>query len=65
VDVPEEHVTDATACELPAGGATVHDSRTLHYTGPNRTDRPRRAYILIFGNQPRERDEPRDFYWQE
>jgi ectoine hydroxylase-related dioxygenase (phytanoyl-CoA dioxygenase family) len=65
VDVPGEHATDATACELPAGGATVHDSRTLHYTGPNRTDRPRRAYILIFGNQPRERDEPRDFYWQE
>ncbi|MFB6135322.1 MAG: phytanoyl-CoA dioxygenase family protein [Halobacteriaceae archaeon] len=65
VDDPGAYAADATACELPAGGATVHDSRTLHYTGPNRTARPRRAYILIFGTPPRERDQPRDFYWQE
>jgi len=36
------------ACPLPAGAATVHDSGTLHYTPPNRSDRPRRAYIFNF-----------------
>jgi hypothetical protein len=37
---------DAIACDLPAGGATVHVPGTPHYTGPNHTDRPRRAYIF-------------------
>ena len=31
---------------LRAGGCTVHTGRTLHYTGGNRTDTPRRAYIV-------------------
>lgn len=39
----------AVACPLPAGGATVHHWRTLHGTGPNRSDGPRRAYALCFG----------------
>src|SRR5262249_25958331 len=39
----------AAACPIPAGGATIHHNRTLHYTGPNRTSIPRRAYILGFG----------------
>lgn len=39
-------LADAVACDLPAGGATVHLTGTPHYTGPNRTDRPRRAYIF-------------------
>lgn len=34
------------ACEIPAGYATVHHEGTLHYTPPNRSDRPRRAYIF-------------------
>jgi ectoine hydroxylase-related dioxygenase (phytanoyl-CoA dioxygenase family) len=54
----------AVACPIPAGGATVHHCRTLHYTGPNRSDIPRRAYILIFGVPPRQRAETRDFYWR-
>jgi ectoine hydroxylase-related dioxygenase (phytanoyl-CoA dioxygenase family) len=29
---------------VPAGGAVFHHSRTLHASGPNRTDRARRAY---------------------
>ncbi len=53
-----------TACPLPPGGATIHGSRTLHYTGPNLSDEPRRAYIMGFGRPSRRRDEPRDFYWQ-
>lgn len=65
VDDPDAHVTDVTACELPPGGATVHSSRTLHYTGPNQTDQPRRAYVLTFGLPTEEREQSRDFYWQE
>jgi len=65
VDDPEQYHEEAVACELPPGGATVHSSRTLHYTGPNATDEPRRAYILTFRAPPEERDEPREFHWQE
>ena len=35
-------------CPLPAGGATVHHSRTLHHAGANTSKMPRRAYILAF-----------------
>lgn len=53
----------AVACPIPAGGATIHHNRTLHYAGPNRSDSPRRAYILAFGTPPVKRATPRDFYW--
>jgi ectoine hydroxylase-related dioxygenase (phytanoyl-CoA dioxygenase family) len=53
-----------TVCPLAPGGATVHGSRTLHYTGPNLSDAPRRAYIMGFGRPVRQRPEPRDFSWQ-
>ena len=35
------------ACELPPGGATIHDGRTLHHAGANSSTEPRRA--LVFG----------------
>lgn len=49
------------ACPVPAGHATVHDVRTAHYAGPNRTDRPRRAYVHVFGTaaEPVTDPEPR------
>lgn len=53
----------AVACPLPAGGATFHLSRTMHYTSPNNSPYPRRAYILTHGVPPRRRETPRDFYW--
>ena len=34
---------------MPAGAASVHHCRTLHYAGPNTSNAPRRAYILNFG----------------
>jgi len=37
-------------CPLAAGGCTIHDSGTLHFTPPNRSDRPRRAYIFNFAD---------------
>ncbi len=55
--------TKAVACPIPAGGATLHCSRTLHYAGPNRSSQPRRAYIMIFQTPPKKLDRPRDFYW--
>lgn len=64
VDDVEQWMTHAVACPLPAGGATIHHSRTLHYTGPNRTDQPRRAYIIGLGAPAKQRTTPRDFYWQ-
>lgn len=51
--VEEEAYIDpaaVVACPLSAGGATVHDSGALHYTPPNRSDRPRRAYIFNFAD---------------
>jgi hypothetical protein len=41
----------AVACPLRAGGATVHNYGTPHFTPPNRSaNRPRRAYIFNFAN---------------
>jgi ectoine hydroxylase-related dioxygenase (phytanoyl-CoA dioxygenase family) len=63
VDDAEERSKGGVACPIPAGGATIHASRTLHYTGPNRSDGPRRAYIIMFGAPRKQRAVARDFYW--
>lgn len=55
----------AVLCPLPPGGATFHLNRTLHYAGPNRSEIPRRAYILGFGLAPQPHTEPRSFAWNE
>lgn len=57
--------SEAVACPLPAGGATFHLSRTLHYTGPNGSDGPRRAYILGAGTPATPRTDGRAFPWNE
>lgn len=36
---------------LPAGGAALHHGNTLHMAQPNRSDEPRRAYVLSFGGR--------------
>ena len=41
--------SQAVACPIRAGDATVHFPRTVHYTGPNRTATPRMAWALEFG----------------
>ncbi|MAE65064.1 MAG: hypothetical protein CMJ18_12410, partial [Phycisphaeraceae bacterium] len=65
LEVDAQYVDErrAVACPLSAGGATVHDARTLHYTSENRTDEPRRALILTIGTPPERRGKPRDFHW--
>jgi ectoine hydroxylase-related dioxygenase (phytanoyl-CoA dioxygenase family) len=55
--------TGAVECPLKAGGCTIHHNRIFHYAGPNRSDIPRRAYILTFGTPRLKRTNPRDFYW--
>jgi ectoine hydroxylase-related dioxygenase (phytanoyl-CoA dioxygenase family) len=41
-------VGDAVTVPLLAGDATAHDALTLHGAGPNLTDRPRRAWTVVF-----------------
>jgi len=55
----------AVACPIPAGGATIHANRTLHYAGPNKTDQARRAYIQGGGLEDKPRTAPRRFPWEE
>jgi hypothetical protein len=63
LEVDELDPSKAVACPIPPGGATIHHCRTLHYAGPNTTDSPRRAYILIFATPPKSLPAARDFYW--
>jgi ectoine hydroxylase-related dioxygenase (phytanoyl-CoA dioxygenase family) len=56
--VDDVDLSAAVACPIPAGGATVHHCRVLHYTGPNTTGAPRRAISALFKAPPTERDEP-------
>jgi hypothetical protein len=63
IDDPKKFSVGAVSCPIPAGGATFHPSRTMHYAGPNRTAIPRRAYILGFGAPSTKRETTRDFYW--
>lgn len=68
---PDSNVAtaNATICPLAAGGATFHPSRTLHFTAPNNSERPRRALIMMFGAPTKKRSEiglePRRFSWME
>ena len=50
---------------LEVVGATFHHCRTLHYTGPNCSTEPRRAYTLQFQCNTKERDQPRPNSWNE
>lgn len=63
LEVEGADVSAAVACPLEAGGATFHHCKTLHYTGPNKSHVPRRAYIIGAGTPATKRAEPYDFYW--
>ena len=41
-------LADPVAMEMEAGGVTFHHSCTLHRAGPNLSDRPRRAFSVIY-----------------
>lgn len=57
-------LSSVVACELPAGGATIHSGRTLHYTPPNNSDDFRRAYIVMGSAAETTLEQPREFPWQ-
>ena len=63
LEVDNPDLSGLVACPIPAGGATIHHNRTLHYAGPNHTDEPRRAYILGYSVPAKKRETGRDFYW--
>ena len=65
LEVDEVDKVSAASCPIPAGGCTIHSSRTLHYAGPNRSDAPRRAYILVYRTPPMPNTEGRRFPWNE
>jgi ectoine hydroxylase-related dioxygenase (phytanoyl-CoA dioxygenase family) len=48
---------------IPLGGASFHHCRTIHNSGPNRSDRPRRANIVEWQTQPVACAAPKDHPW--
>lgn len=64
-DQVEVDYSSAVACPLSAGGCTLHLSRTMHYTGPNQSEIPRRALIMSFGLPLAPSREQRRFPWNE
>ncbi|CAF2505623.1 unnamed protein product [Rotaria sp. Silwood2] len=65
IDNPNEYIKNVISCPLPSGGATFHHCRTLHYTGPNHSNEPRRAYTLQFQCNTKKREQPRLNTWNE
>jgi hypothetical protein len=58
LDDPSVDLGAAVACPLPAGGASFHHCRTLHYSAPNRSGVQRRAWSIAFHAPPEPRAEP-------
>ena len=58
-------LSQAVPQPVPIGGASIHHNRTLHGSGPNTTDRVRRAYVNEWQIVPVKREVPyeRDWYW--
>jgi ectoine hydroxylase-related dioxygenase (phytanoyl-CoA dioxygenase family) len=56
-------VSEMVVVPLAAGGATFHHPRTLHYTPPNVSDRPRRAFASEYQTPSVLRDTPDHRQW--
>lgn len=65
VDNSNDYMKNVISCPLSTGGATFHHCRTLHYTGPNKSNEPRRAYTLQFQLNVSKRDPPRPNSWND
>ncbi len=46
-------LAEAVPCPIPAGGCTIHTGRTLHGAGPNLSDAPRYAFVMVFSTPKR------------
>ena len=57
-------LTHCTPVPMPAGAAVIHHSRTIHGAGVNKSNQPRRAYILGYSVQSRPHHRlMRDYPW--
>ena len=54
---------DLIACPLPAGGATIHHFGTLHATGGNNSDVPRRVMTVGWGVRRLSKTVEGNFAW--
>lgn len=61
----DAHLERARAVPCAAGDAVIHFPRSVHYAGPNLTDRDRRAYICSFGIPAETITSMRSFPWLE
>ena len=61
--IDEPDTTNAVAVPLEAGAMSFHHPRTMHYAGPNTTDRRRRAWANEYQTKPVKRDVPLDRPW--
>ncbi|HMK12512.1 MAG TPA: phytanoyl-CoA dioxygenase family protein, partial [Acidimicrobiales bacterium] len=52
LEADDADTTGAVAVPIPAGAATFHHPRMIHYAGPNTTSRARRAYANEFQLAP-------------
>ena len=59
----EADIARAIPVPAPAGGAVFHHSRTLHASGPNTTDRVRRAYANEWQLTPQKAETTPDRPW--
>jgi hypothetical protein len=63
--VNTEPCKTAVACPIPAGCITIHRNRTAHFAGPNTSDIPRRALILMGGLPQTDNPATRRFPWND
>jgi hypothetical protein len=47
LEAPPQPDETVTACPLPVGAASAHHCRTLHFSTPNRSERRRRALVIV------------------
>jgi hypothetical protein len=59
----KEQAQPAVPHPVPKGGASFHHCRTIHGSGPNVSERPRRAYINEWQAVPQKRSAPKDHPW--
>ena len=55
----------AATYPLAMGACSIHHPGTLHCSGPNLSDQPRYAYIMVFSTVPKPAAEPKSFPWLE
>jgi ectoine hydroxylase-related dioxygenase (phytanoyl-CoA dioxygenase family) len=60
----EVDADSAVICPIPVGACIVHAGRTIHGSGPNLSDQPRYAYVLIFRLPPVGSLRLRKFPWR-